>query len=788
MKANKRIIARVMFLVVLLMTAVAAAEESADKTLSPYFFVKGQDTGIDAVALKSTTVDANIAGVIADVTVQQVYKNEGTTPIEAIYIFPASTRAAVYAMKMTIGQRVLTAAIKRRDEARKDYEKAKQEGKSASLLQQQRPNVFQMNVANILPGDVIKIELKYTELIVPTDGVYEFVYPTVVGPRYSNTPKATAPKSEHWVENPYLHQGQGSSSTLDIGVRLSSPMPITQLSTPSHKTNISYSGAAIADVHLDNKESRGGLADFILRYRLSGKSIGSGLMLYDDGTDKYFLMMVEPQRDVKISQIPPRQYMFIVDVSGSMFGFPLEISKKLVKDLISSLRTTDTFNVLLFSGSSSVMSDHAVPATSDNIQKALTLIEQQKGGGGTELLPALRHAFSMLSHDPAVSNTVVIATDGYVTVEKEAFELIRNSLGNSNVFTFGIGTSVNRYLLEGMARAGNGQPFVVSKAEEAPIMAEKFRKMIDTPVLTKIGVDFGRFNAIAVEPEHVADVFVNRPIVIFGKYSGQPDGTLVIKGQAGDGPVTRKIEIGKIKPLTANSAIKYLWARDRIARLADYNRLVPEGAIVKEVTELGLKYSLLTEYTSFVAVDTESRLKDGKAVTVKQPLPLPDGVSDYAVGNHFAAPSAVGANKSDALMARPAAPHYAQELTKAKKTAENEPTPPQAQSVTLDKKELHTGVEITKLITANEIDRAAVEAALNNALPTLNAAAANNKLKGTTVIKITIGKNGKAIRAERINGNLSNVDCLLDVVKQVVFPQSPNGAAITVTLSISDGT
>ena len=157
--------------------------------------------------------------MIADVIVTQVYKNEGKTPLEAIYIFPASTRAAVYGMKMTIGKRTIVAKIEERKEARRQYEEAKQQGKSASLLEQQRPNVFQMNVANILPGDVIQVELKYTELLVPTDGIYEFVYPTVVGPRYSNQPAETARPSQKWVENPYLHQGESPTYTFDIDRR-----------------------------------------------------------------------------------------------------------------------------------------------------------------------------------------------------------------------------------------------------------------------------------------------------------------------------------------------------------------------------------------------------------------------------------------------------------------------------------------------------------------------------------------------------------------------------------------
>lgn len=188
--------------------ACAQAVEGNDNTLSPYFLVKSDDPSVDQFPIKATSVAVRIAGVIADVKVTQVYKNTGQKPIEAVYVFPASTRAAVYGMRMTIGERTIVAEIRKREEARAVYEQAKQEGKSASLLEQHRPNVFQMNVANILPGDEVKTELQYTEMIAPSEGLYEFVYPTVVGPRYSSQLEASAPPSEKWSRNPTLHQGE----------------------------------------------------------------------------------------------------------------------------------------------------------------------------------------------------------------------------------------------------------------------------------------------------------------------------------------------------------------------------------------------------------------------------------------------------------------------------------------------------------------------------------------------------------------------------------------------------
>ncbi len=610
----------------------AEVAEDGDKTLSPYFFVKSDDPSIDQLPLKATSVVANIAGVIADVRVTQVYRNEGRKPLEAVYVFPASTKAAVYGMKMTIGKRTITAAIKKRDEARAAYEQAKQEGRSASLLEQQRPNVFQMNVANILPGDEIKTELQYTELITPTAGVYEFVYPTVVGPRYSNQPASTAPPSEKWSKNPTLHEGEPPLYTFDITTRLTPGVPIQEMTCPSHKVALRYQDRSRATVTLEPAEKSGGNRDFILRYRLSGQVIESGLLLYQGQEENFFLLSVQPPQRVSQSQIPPREYLFIVDVSGSMHGFPLDISKRLMRELLTNLRPTDTFNVLLFSGGSALLAPQSLPATPENLRHALEFIDRQRGGGGTELLPALRRALA-LPRPERVARTVVIATDGYVTVEPEAFALIRKELGKANFFAFGIGSSVNRFLIEGMARAGSGEPFVITNPGQAQVMAERFREYIQSPLLTRIKLDFGAFQVYDVEPVGVPDVFAERPVTVFGKWRGKPTGKITLGGIAGDRSYAATIAVRDGEPIGDNEALRYLWARTRIAQLGDDNRLQSDDHRIAEITELALKYNLLTAYTSFVAVDTEVRRTEGEVSTVVQPLPLPEGVSDYAVGN-----------------------------------------------------------------------------------------------------------------------------------------------------------
>ncbi|MGE5235519.1 MAG: VIT and vWA domain-containing protein [Acidobacteriota bacterium] len=618
---------------------------AADRTLSPYFFVPGGDPAVDRLPLESTSAQVRIAGVIADVTVTQVYRNRGDRPIEAIYVFPASTRAAVYGLRMAVGDRVIEAVIKERGQARADYEQARAQGRTASLLEQQRPNVFQMNVANVLPGDRIEAVLRYTELLVPSDGVYEFVYPAVVGPRYSNRPAAGAPETERWVESPYQHEGEAPAYGFGFSAVLSAGMPISRISCPSHKVDVTWSGRSLARVTLDPGEARAGNRDVVLRYELAGRRIETGLLLYRGGDENFFLLMAQPPARPALEEIPAREFIFVVDVSGSMNGFPLEVSKTLLHDLVGSLRPTDTFNVLLFAGGSTVLSERSLPATEGNIRLALETIDRQQGGGGTELVPALRRALALPCSD-GVARTIVVATDGYVSVERETFALIRSHLGDANLFAFGIGTSVNRMLIEGMARAGMGEAFVVAGADGAAAEAERFRRYIAAPVLTDVGVAYEGFDAYDVEPAGIPDVLADRPVVVFGKWRGPLQGRVVVRGVTGSGAFRRSFDVSAVPPSGDNVALRYLWARHRIRSIGDDYALARGDGEAKEITRLGLAYNLLTEFTSFVAVDSRVRGQGGQPETVEQPLPLPQGVSDLAIADAM--------NKSQALVAAPA--------------------------------------------------------------------------------------------------------------------------------------
>ncbi len=605
---------------------------SADKTLAPYFCIdKDGGSSVETFPLASTDVATVVNGTIAEVTITQTYKNNGAIPISGSYVFPLSTRAAVHAMTMRIGDNVVTAKVKEKTIAKQEFEKAKEEGKSATLLEQQRPNVFTMSVSNIMPGDLVRVELKYTEFLVPEAGTYEFVFPTVVGPRYSNQSESTANESDKFVKSPYLHKNIQSKAAFSFNAILSTGIPIDEVACTSHKVVLTWNNDVRVNIRLDNSETDGGNRDLILRYRLRGKEIQSGLLLYEDKDEKFFQITVQPPKRVSSAAILPREYVFVVDVSGSMNGFPLNVSKQLLHDLISDLKPEDLINVVLFAGTSNILSENSLPATTENLKKAINFIDQTNGGGGTELAAGLERAYA-LPTSKRYSRNLVVVTDGFISAEREAFSLVRKKLGDANVFAFGIGSSVNRYLIEGLAKAGLGEPFVVTEPGEASQVASRFREYITSPLLTDIKVAGEGVTIYDVQPQNVPDLLADRPIVIFGKYQGTSQGSFVITGRGGNGNFRKEFSLENVAPSVDCSALRYLWARTAIANIDDYSDSYNSEENIREITRLGLTYNLLTQYTSFIAVLEEVRNPDGNSKNVSQPLPLPQGVSEIAIG------------------------------------------------------------------------------------------------------------------------------------------------------------
>jgi Ca-activated chloride channel family protein len=614
---------------VFIQKVVLAADDypRTDRSLSPYLWIPGGDEDVDRLPLESTTAKVQIAGVMARVVVTQVFKNDGDVPIEAEYVFPGSTRAAVHGMRMIIGERIVEAQIQEKEQAKATYEAAKSEGKVASLLEQKRKNVFSMRVANIMPGARIEVELTYSEMLVPEAGVYAFVYPTVVGPRYAG---GVHPVEDQWVETPYTPEGTAEMYDFGIEVDLLTAMPIKSVDSPTHDLNAVWSSGS--RVHLTPAEPGGGDRDFIVRYSLADDAIESGVLVLDEGDGGYFAVMLEPPPRPRPEQITAREYIFVLDVSGSMYGFPIDTARVLMEDLLGGLRPGDLFNLVLFAGTSFRLSDTSLPATEENIANAVQVVMNAPAGGGTELLAALVNAMSVPQTD-RMSRSVVVVTDGYVGVEAESYKYVRENLGDASVFAFGIGSSVNRELIESLARAGMGEPFVVLDPDEAAAEAHRFREYIRAPVLTDIEVSFQGMDVSEVLPGSVPDLMASRPVVLIGKFTGEPTGTIVLTGTTGESDYKQTITVKDVLTSEGTEPLRVLWARKWVDLLEDELSLVPgDEKTSNSILELGIAYSILTSRTSFVAADTLVVNDKGELVNVEQPLPLPKGVSNAAVG------------------------------------------------------------------------------------------------------------------------------------------------------------
>ena len=572
---------RSILLVALMLVAKTYYLYAQDQSESPYFFIPNEEADVEAFPLLQTEADVNIVGVIADVRVTQLYQNTGKEAIEAIYVFPASTNAAVYGMQMIIGKRVVYAKIKEKNEAQQIYNKAKEEGKSASLLEQHRPNVFQMSVANIMPGDQVKVELFYTEMLVPQEGIYEFVYPTVVGPRYASKQEEEAlTTSRNWNANPYLQEKEAPNYSFDMNVHIRAGIPIRDVACNSHSVKVDFLDKNELKVCLDHSAPQLGNKDFVLQYRLRGEQIENGLLLYEGKEENFFLMMMQPPKRPKVRNIPAREYIFIMDVSGSMNGYPLDVSKKMMGELLGTMQAKDRFNILYFAGGNSFLSETSLPPTQQNIQNALQGLNMQRGSGGTEMMSAVKRAMSVKKRE-GMSRSLVILTDGYISAEAEVFDYIRNHLDEANFFAFGIGNGVNRHLIEGIAHAGFSDPFVVMEPETAAENANKFKAYIQTPVLTNLSVDFKGMDVYDMTPARLPDLMGERPILLFGKYRGEATDQWTISGENAKGKFSRNISFTSQDTKKENAALQYLWARHRLKTLSDFSNSSRAGEELK---------------------------------------------------------------------------------------------------------------------------------------------------------------------------------------------------------------
>ena len=593
------------------------------------FDKKGKSIG--SCPLKQTNVKAEISGFLSRVKVTQEFENKFTVPIEAVYVFPLPENSAVDSMTMKIGERTIRGKIMKRGEAKQVYETAKNNGQTASLLDQERPNIFTQAVANIMPGEKITIEISYVETLKYEDGSYEFSFPMVVGPRYKPASMSTEQKQ---AITPPVALKTRAGHDISIEISLDAGVPVEEIRSTSHEIetiNLSSNSSNIklkAGEVIPNK-------DFILRYDVTGKKINDAILTHSEGKGGYFSLILQPPDKIESRDVTPKEIVFVVDTSGSMSGFPLDKAKESMKMALDGLYPNDTFNLITFAGDTAILFDKPVPATKGNLEKAQKFLETREGGGGTEMMKAIKAAL-----DPSDSQQhlriVCFMTDGYVGNEGEILSEIQKH-PNARVFSFGIGSSVNRFLLDKMADEGRGEVEYVALTDDGSKAAKRFHERIRNPLLTDVLIDWNGLEVADVYPKRQPDLFSAKPVIIHGRYTKSGSGTIKLKGKFAGQEVVREIPVNFSDNATGNDVLATLWARTRIDDLmsTDYNSVAQNGKtkpeIEQQITQLGLEFRLMTQFTSFVAVEEKVVNQNGKPVRVDVPVELPQGVSDKAV-------------------------------------------------------------------------------------------------------------------------------------------------------------
>ncbi len=598
--------------------------------------------------LEHTAVDAAIAGYIGTVQVNQRFANPFDTKIEAVYLFPLPEKAAVSEFLMVIGDRTIRGILREKEEAEQIYRAARAQGYRASLLVQRRPNIFEQKVANIEPGKAIEVDITYFHTLAYKDGWYSFVFPTVVGPRYNpaghSDPIAALPRggkttSPNATGVEYLAPTERSGHDLGITVRLDAGVAIEELKS-THEIVVEEQGSESTVVRLA-RETTIPNRDFVLDFRVAGETIKSNLLTHRDPEtgEGYFTLQVIPPRDARSLSRQPMEMVFVIDCSGSMNGRPLEQAKEAVTAALTRLRRDDTFQIIRFSDGASQFGPTPVRATPRNLAAARRYLATLDGSGGTEMLrgvetalgfpqspqPGSARGLPLARKSPSHLRFVSFMTDGYIGNEADVLAAVHRNIGNARIFSFGVGSSVNRYLMERMASEGRGVAAYLGLRDSAQEVMSNFFDRVSHPALRDVEIDWGGMEVRDTYPRALPDLFVGRPLVVAGRFEGTP-GTLTLSGTAGDARRTLAVATHEGSP--AAPYIAKVWARLSIADLTDRQATAgdPHGELGDSIRRIALRHQLVSSYTSFVAVDSSMRTEGTHGVTVHQAVPVPDGV------------------------------------------------------------------------------------------------------------------------------------------------------------------
>ena len=627
----------------LLLSGVAVADVD---TIKPEQVQAGSlllrmQAGYRVATLMNTNVDMRITGLVARVSVRQEFQNTGTDWAEGIYVFPLPDTAAVDHMRLHVGERFIEGEIREKEQAKKEYEQAKAEGKKASLVEQQRPNMFTTSVANIAPGERVVVEIEYLEDLNYDAGIFSLRFPLTLTPRYmpgSPLPDrqgsgwaadTTAVPDASLISPPMVMSSKAHRASINI--ELDAGMPLEIIASRYHPVDIAERRARY-EIALTNKTVPMD-HDFELVWKPVASATPQALAFTEtiDGAPYYLLMVMPPSADAAAQRVMPRETIFIIDTSGSMHGTSIAQAKKALNGALRKLRPGDRFNVIAFSVFPVRLFKNSVDVNAATLADAKKFVDGLQANGGTEMRPALWLAMQQPEIESNLRQIVFI-TDGAVGNEEELFKLIDQGLGSGRLFTVGIGSAPNSWFMRKAAEAGRGTHTIISALNEVGEKMDRLFAKIEQPQVTNIAVSWPGSVTVDAYPEIVPDLYVDEPVTIKAKITGPlRDGDVVgISGNTVGGAWSHSLDLGGD---SQGAGVAALWARARIADLIDAgarNGNVDESR--REVLATALKHHLVSKYTSLVAVDkTPARAQGDPLRSDEVPNLMAYGQSNNAI-------------------------------------------------------------------------------------------------------------------------------------------------------------
>lgn len=577
-----------------------------------------EEADASPLPLEATAVTGEVIGAIAQMTVTQRFGNPFKTPIEVEYLFPLPHNAVVIDYEITIGTRTIKAHIKEIEAAQRAYRQAVSEGKRASLLEQRRPNLFTIRVGNIQPGESIATKLHYEERLKYEDNAYELVFPMGITPRYHSPTEH--PETAKAADAPLaLDETKIAPVTLELTVDAG----VNVMNTVSRTHNIDLMqkdegkfGVKLVGRNIPNK-------DFVLRYEVAQDAIQTAVWSSkDDDADTAVVTILPPRLDITADPAP-REFIFVIDRSGSMSSGPITQAKNALKACLRALGDKDTFMLLAFDTQLEWLANDPYPVTQANIEAAEQWLSQIDARGGTEIMSAINSAL-LVPVDKERMRYVVFLTDGAVSADEKAIRSIAQQRGNARIFTFGIGPSVNRFLLDKMAQMGRGTAEFMGVNDDIEKTLTRFQDRVSYPALLDMALTWENAENWDTYPEPLPDLYAGQPLEIVTRFKRQGNAKLTLTGTLANKPFSLTTPLSPA--VKANPTLRRIHARARIESLLDQQRAGGDAEKIRQqVISLALEHRIVTPFTAFVAIDSEIASTD-EAEKIRVSVPLPEGL------------------------------------------------------------------------------------------------------------------------------------------------------------------